>query len=139
MFYRRYIKITDFLDRQHGHLTDWMCQRVLMCLHHNQVYVEQDSRGDVVVFCGWWVIDQADLDMVAGKRGIPVDITKGDMIWIMDGACVSPGGMARAQRHLKERYPVSSGIKGVACLRNDERLVVNMRWHGVDDISGGLA
>ena len=75
MFYRRYIKITDFLDRQYGHLTDWMCQRVLMCLHHNQVYVEQDSRGDVVVFCGWWVIGQADLDMVAGKRGIPVDIT----------------------------------------------------------------
>lgn len=139
MFYRRYIKITEFLDRQHGHLTDWMCQRVLMCLHHNQVYVEQDNRGDVVAFCGWWVIDHGDLDMVAEKRGIPVDITKGDMIWIMDGACSSPGGMARAQRHLKERYPVSSGIKGVACLRNDERLVVNMRWHGVDDISGGTA
>lgn len=139
MFYRRYIKITEFLDRQHGHLTDWMCQRVLMCLHHNQVYVEQDSRGDVVVFCGWWVIDHGDLDMVAEKRGIPADITKGDMLWIMDGACASPGGMARAQRYLKERYPVSSGIKGVACLRNDERLVVNMRWHGVDDISGGLA
>lgn len=139
MFYRRYIKITDFLDRQHGRLTDWMCQRVLMCLHHNQVYVEQDSRGDVVVFCGWWLIDRADLDMMAGKRGIPVDITKGGMIWVMDGACVSPGGMARAQRHLKERYPLSSGIRGVAYLRNDERLVVNMRWRGVDDISGGLA
>ena len=139
MFYRRYIKITEFLDRQHGHLTDWMCRRVLMCLHHNQVYTEEDSRGDVVVFCGWWVIDQADLPMVVGKHGTPLHITKGDMLWIMDGACVSPGGMARAQRHLKERYPVSSGIKGVACLRNDERLVVNMRWHGVDDISGGLA
>jgi hemolysin-activating ACP:hemolysin acyltransferase len=110
-----------------------------MCLHHNQVYVEQDNRGDVVAFCGWWVIDHGDLDMVAEKRGIPVDITKGDMIWIMDGACSSPGGMARAQRHLKEQYPVSSGIKGVACLRNGQRLVVNMRWHGVDDISGGLA
>ena len=139
MFYRRYIKITEFLDRQYGHLTDWLCRRVLMCMDHGQTYVEEDSRGDVVAYCGWWLIDRADLDMVAGKRGTPVDITKGDMLWIMDGACALPGGMARAQRHLRERYPVSSGIRGVACLRNEQRLVVNMRWRGLDDISGGLA
>ena len=114
-------------------------RRVLMCLHRGQTYTEEDGRGDVVTYCGWWLIDRADLDMVAENRGVPLDITKGDMLWIMDGACVSPGGMARAQRHLKERYPLSSGIKGVACLRNEQRLVVNMRWHGVDDISGGLS
>lgn len=109
-----------------------------MSLHHGLYYVEASPDGEIVTYCGWWLIDHADLESVAKQHVTPDDITHGDTLWIMDGACVSPGGMWRAKRHLKQRYPQSSGVSGVACLRDNQQRTVSLQWGGRSKRREGL-
>lgn len=131
--YSQYIEIVDFLKSQYGEITPWLCRRTIMALVADQVFILRDGDRRITTYGGWFLISP---DMAVNMKSTEVQLesaTEGSMVWVMDAASTDGRGLRMFQRHLRERYPVSSGFKGIAWLRNKTRLVLSPRQQGVKD------
>lgn len=127
-----YFEVMDFLDIQYGRITDWLCKRTLLCLHSGQYFIKRDADG-VSTYCGWFLVDNKDIVAIAGLnlaiRTIE-DVTQGNTVWVIDAASRDRVGIRECQKLLRARYPQTSGVRGIAWLRENKRLVSSPRQKG---------
>ena len=127
-----YMEVGGFLSKQYNVCPDeWLCRRLMMCLFAGQYVIRRSETGKITTYVGWWLIDREVLDKIIEKVHIPDDITKGNMVWVMDAASIDKTGIREAQKHLRNIYPRTGTVKGIAWLRNEERPVKSLRQQGV--------
>ena len=136
-FRELYFAVIQFLLERYGMVRAWECRRLLMCLDAGLYFLERTPAGVICTYVGWWLVPAAEVPRLAEQsltvaETLNMDITAGTTIWVMDGASTTPEGIRHARRHLRARYPVTSGIQGIAWLRHKtRRAIVSPRQKGV--------
>jgi len=129
--YSQYIEIVEFLRSQYGEITPWLCKRTIMALVADQVFILRNAAGEITACAGWWLIPPEAVAVMEDGSYQAETATEGNLVWVMDMASTDRHGVRKFQSYLRKRYPVSSGVQGIAWLRNGARLVVSQRQQGV--------
>ena len=83
-----YIEVMAFLSNSGGtyrNLDNDTCRDVIDALFENQYRLVRDASGNIASFTTWWMIHDADLEMVKnGQR--PKDTTGGNIVYVADHA-----------------------------------------------------
>jgi hemolysin-activating ACP:hemolysin acyltransferase len=125
-----FLEVGRFLcEAYHRNPDEWLLDRIMHCLFSGQYFIQR-TDGKITTYAGWFLIDRDKLDDVINFNHVPDDVRAGNVIWVIDAASTD-GGIRKAQQKLRDTYPRTGRVKGVAWLRNETYPVISLRQQGV--------